>query len=528
MAEMLTSSLVWRVLAAIAGFLSRLGASCGLFRTLSRWWRGSRFCAFCCRHLGVEPRPTAECGFTAYFDRYNVRRAQKHNLKAAWPHSLPGRIYGVVIRCGSHSRILGWLFRGGMTGILLFAVGGYVLIDYVLRDLLAVPVVSSVWDEGLLVLAALFLIWQRMGRVSPLRARVNPLDWSVMVFVVVGFVLMNVVTPYYSIQINGYRATVQYLLWFFVLTRMFRDTRDVLQLYLTLLGVALVLSLHGIYQYIVGVPMPKNWVAAAETAVRTRVFSIFGSPNIMGCFMVIFVPMTVGLAYYTDKLMLKVLAWACATCMCVACLFTMSRGAWAAMAVSVVLFILLVDRRLFWLLLFGGAMLFFIPFVRTRIGFLFTDDFVAANTNGGRGERWVVGMNLLQSGNPWLGFGLGMFGGAVAMQNQVMDWIPYFYMDNYYLKILTEMGYIGFASFLLMLICWAYTCCRSLYRTRTKKLEGSSYPLIAGMFSGLMGVWVHCYSENIFEEPYMMVYFWAITAMIVYLGFLHRPNERRY
>ena len=34
-----------------------------------------------------------------------------------------------------------------------------------------------------------------------------------------------------------------------------------------------------------------------------------------------------------------------------------------------------------------------------------------------------------------------MFGGAIAMQTQIMDWIEYFYMDNYYLKILVEMGY---------------------------------------------------------------------------------------
>ena len=68
---------------------------------------------------------------------------------------------------------------------------------------------------------------------------------------------------------------------------------------------------------------------------------------------------------------------------------------------------------------------------------------------------------------------------------------------------------------------------RSLFRTAKcrKTEENPMYPLVAGMFSGLMGVLVHCYFENIFEEPYMMVYFWTIAAMIVYAGFLRERKQ---
>lgn len=527
MDKLLAGSVFWRVCTAVAAWLAALGQSCVLFRTLGRWWRGSAICTWFCRRLGAEPRPTAESGTTLALNRLNIRLAQRHNLKTAWPYSVLGRAYGAVMRCGRESRLFGWLFAGGAESLLLFALGIYVLIDYLLRSVLSVPLLSSVWDELLMLFALFWLVWQRMDRVSPLRARVNPLDLPVCIFLCTGFVLMNVVSPYFSIQINGYRATVQYLLWFFLLTRILRDTRDVLQLYLVLIAVAFVLALHGIYQYIAGVPMPASWVAAAETAVRTRVYSIFGSPNIMGDYMVIFAPMAVGLAYYSDKKSVRALAWAAALCMCVACLFTMSRGAWIAMAVAIALFIVLVDRRLIWLVLLGGACLTLVPFVRTRIAFLFTDEFIAANTNGGRGERWVFGMELLRKNSPMLGVGLGMFGGAVAMQNRVLDWIQYFYMDNYYMKILVEMGYVGVAAFALMLVCWLHTCCRALFRTRTKgaPMTGRVYPLCAGMFSGLAGVLVHCYFENIFEQPYMMVYFWVITAMIVWLGFLRAPER---
>lgn len=168
----------------------------------------------------------------------------------------------------------------------------------------------------------------------------------------------------------------------------------------------------------------------------------------------------------------------------------------------------------------------FVPFVRTRIGFLFTDEFVAASNNGGRSERWATGLALLRASNPWLGYGLGMFGGAIAMQTKIMDWIEYFYMDNYYLKILVEMGYVGLASFAVMMFSLVVTGSRTLRRVRAEKqqLAGTLYPLCAGIFAGLCGVLAHCLFENIFEQPYMMVYFWTLAAMLVWAGFLRRPS----
>jgi hypothetical protein len=45
-----------------------------------------------------------------------------------------------------------------------------------------------------------------------------------------------------------------------------------------------------------------------------------------------------------------------------------------------------------------------------------------------------------------------------------------------------------------------------------------------GIFTGLVGVLVHCYFENIFEEPYMMAYFWGLAAMLMYLGLFRKVD----
>lgn len=494
-----------------------------MMQKLRLWCRESGTNRLLTRALSGPMLATRNSMIGRLSDRANGSLARIRILPQMWRHSIPGKLYGAIMRCGRESVLFGWLFRGGITSFVLLALALYVPIDYVLRDVLSIPVVSSLWDEALLVASVVWIIRTRMTESEPLPNRSNALDVPLIVFLGVGMMLMFLVSPFFSIAVAGYRATVQYMLWFFVITRLLRDDRDFKQLYLAMVAVATVIALHGIYQYIIAVPIPSNWIDQAETSVRTRVFSIFGSPNIMGDFMVLFAPMAAGMAYYCKDWKAKVFFWFCTFAMCFACLFTMSRGAWVAMAVAVLVFALLHDRKLFLLVLAAGFAALFIPFVASRIGYLFTDEFAASTSNGGRASRWDIGLSYL-SESPILGLGLGMFGGAIAMQHKVYSWMSYFYMDNYYLKILTEMGYLGLTFFILLLVCLVLVSVRAIWRTKQPEGEGTS-PLCVGMFAGLCGVLTHCYFENIFEEPYMMAYFWMIAAMIVYLGFFRKDRK---
>jgi len=208
-----------------------------------------------------------------------------------------------------------------------------------------------------------------------------------------------------------------------------------------------------------------------------------------------------------------------------------------------------VDKRLLGIMAAAmAAILVAVPSITSRLTYLFTNDYAEASAIGGRTLRWEVGHILLTENSPWLGFGFGRFGGAVAMNNQLLDKteeFSYFYMDNYYLKTLVEMGYAGLFFFLLLLVVFVLFGMRSIYRSgqnfRSDKSidalirnEGNEKLLAVGIFSGLMGVLTHCYFENIFEEPYMMAYFWGLAAVLIFVGFFRRggtqdesPNQAR-
>lgn len=444
-------------------------------------------------------------------------------------------------------------FRVDLHLWLLVAFVFYLPLEFVVRKYIAIPILASLWEEAFIAAAFILILWRRAlrgGETGTVLSRTTSLDAYMLLFMGVGLMLMSIVDPWPAVALAGYRATVVYMVWFFLLIRLLENRRDFKIVYYGFLILGGLLCLHGIYQYIVGVPIPANWVSQTEMGVRTRVFSITGSPNIFGSLIVMIAPMAAAMIYYCRNIWWKLFFLAVTGMMCLCLLFTFSRGAWVGMVVAVILFALYLDRRLLGILAGAVALvLVLVPSITSRLTYLFTSDYAAASAVGGRTLRWEVGRLLLTENNPWLGFGLGRFGGAVAMNNKVLietEEFKYFYMDNYYLKIMVEMGYIGIFFFLLMLAGLVIWGLRAVYQSGPAfesglafetgqafnsgpafetghdplvRAAGNPKALAVGIFSGLIGVLVHCYFENIFEEPYMMAYFWGLAAMLIYLGF---------
>ena len=106
------------------------------------------------------------------------------------------------------------------------------------------------------------------------------------------------------------------------------------------------------------------------------------------------------------------------------------------------------------------------------------------------------------------------------MQNPVLPWVEYMYVDNYYVKILTENGIVGVTAFGMMLLGLVGNGLRACVRTAKTRWS----PLCAGMLCGLIGVLIHSVFESIWEEPYMMALFFAVAAMLAWAGLLRRRS----
>ena len=544
MTEIVKNSLFVRLIVAVYEGLRRYWRSSLLGRGWKGWhesWLQSNTKVHWEAWTGMDD--PAEHSVYAKFLRAVERLLQKIGdfLRCSLFYRIVIAVRDWYFRISEGSRVLSAVNRIPLHRWILILFAMYLPIEYGLRDVLQIDILASVWEELFILAALALVIWRTCLKQTDGFSRATALETALLLYMAVGMLLMMLNRPVPYIAWAGYRAQVEYIVWYFLLLRLIDDEKDTKTLVIGFTAVVGLLALHGIYQFIVAVPIPSSWVTSTESSVRTRVFSITGSPNIFGSLLLMAAPCAASMVYYFRSGWKKFAALCVTGCICLSILFTFSRGSWVGLIVAIILFSLFLDKRLIGLM--GIAMagvLALVPSITSRLTYLFTNEYKTASAVGGRALRWTVGKELLYENSKWLGFGLGRFGGAVAMNNQVLEkayGFEYFYMDNYYLKTLVEMGYIGIIFYIAALIAFVIMALRAiracgegrvygLYDDALTRNNGSLKCLAAGLFAGMTGVLVHCYFENIFEEPYMMAYFWGLAAALQRLGAISRERSK--
>lgn len=381
----------------------------------------------------------------------------------------------------------------------------YVVVDYVIRRLPVINMLGSVWDELLLLFMAGAFILKRIGSGGRIRYNFGPMDLPVIIYIILGVSHVMIKAPDLGIAVEGFRSVFQHILWYFIATQYVRTIRDSQRVIKVMMGLGLFLGLHAVYQYVVKVPMPGNWVDTAEN-ITTRAFSIIGSPNILGVIFVLLIPIGVAMALSAGSTLGKVYYGGVSLVMLAGLLFTMSRGAWLAFAFAAGIFvIILVPKLIIPFAGLGGAFVLFGGALSDRLLYMLSPVYLMKSAAGGRLYRWNIGLEVWRRDTAF-GMGLGRYGGAVAMNNNLTP----FYLDNYYLKTLTEMGLYGIAALLFVVISFIISTARII---RSQSVLRNKV-MVIGLFAGAMGVLAQNFVENIFEVPAMIAYFWITVALI--------------
>lgn len=395
-------------------------------------------------------------------------------------------------------------------------LAAYAVIDFIFRT--RGGMLSGIWDELLFILmiAVFFLHLLINNKGFPIK--LTPLDMPIFVFFGISVFLLLVNSPEFHVALEGIRVILQYILWYFVAINIINHRNAVRKLLLVLIVIAVFLSLHGIYQYIIGVEIPTTWYDSKyETSMRTRVFSIIGSPNILGSLLVLMLPITLSFVLNERGWLRKLVYLGAMGAMALCLVFTFSRGAWLAFALSAVIYTLLKDRRLIVPMVLGVVVLLIaVPQIGDRIAYMLSPEYMASSARGGRIARWTAALEAVKT-SPIFGVGLGRYGGAVAMR-----YIPgSFYADNFYLKTAAEMGMIGLSSFIYLL----YRGCIESLRTIRELKDPKLYNMAVGIFAGLLGILAQNAVENVFEVPMMATYFWLLVAVLLSLRYVEAASQ---
>lgn len=287
--------------------------------------------------------------------------------------------------------------------------------------------------------------------------------------------------------------------------------------------VTTLLALYGIYQYLVGVEIKKEWVDAANNSdMRARVYSVFGNPNIFAEYLVMMIPLTVALFWSSKRDMNKIFYFLLFIIQVISLFMTMSRGGWIGLGVAAIVFIFFVKRKL---LLFGiplSALGIYLLPASFLSRFLTIFNFADSSTSY-RFKIWEITGEVIRD-NFLVGVGLGHQPFKYTFETYIRT-MPIFHAHNSYIEIFAELGLVGFVLFTLFMIS-IFVILLKYPISSSNSYERIVGAALIGSFSGMI---VHGMFENIFYMTKITTTFWillALTYSIVRASKKRRIKER--
>ncbi|MCF8565012.1 O-antigen ligase family protein [Alicyclobacillus tolerans] len=389
-----------------------------------------------------------------------------------------------------------------ITRWIMYALVAYPLVDYALR-LPHIHPIGVIWDKVVLLVLALIAMKRWIAGVRPtVFAWQRFAAWYILFALALMFAGLN----HPLVAIDGFRTDIYYMLYAFLLPFVVAP-KDVPKLLHAAAAIAILIGIHGVYQYITKAPILPGWVDVGEH-VRTRVYSVLISPNELGAYMALMTPVVFGLFIYEQRRWTKWMYGIGSLFCLMTLLFTFTRGAWAGLALAVFLVAVIFERRLLILLVAVVVIAFFIPAIQHRFTDLLSPVYyLKSATQGGRIARWLDAFDHMAP-NPLFGAGLGQYGGLVAT-----DFHLGIYSDGFYAKTLGESGIVGLVLFLAMHIALI----REVIRKVVRPMQGRAKFVALGGVTGLLAVLFHNSVENVFEfAPMMIMYFNLATLYLIW------------
>jgi len=274
------------------------------------------------------------------------------------------------------------------------------------------------------------------------------------------------------------------------------DWRSLKPIFAALLLVGLLVSAHALWQYATG-ELSRVGFISATGAVEYRIASFFSHPNQLAGFVVLFVPLSVGLYGVFESRLARAGCVLLLLLALPAAIVTYSRGVLVALVALVLVF---ARSKRAWPALAGAAALVVLlapaawqdrvadvgrldrPEIATRLDF------------------WDAALSMFQA-HPMLGVGLNNFDVAyIDLEQTGRSFLPGSGLappasaHNLYLNTLAEQGLVGIAALLLLILAAG---------RMVLALRRSADPRIRGFGLGLLGAGIALLVSNLFDVTFV-------------------------
>jgi putative inorganic carbon (HCO3(-)) transporter len=442
-----------------------------------------------------------ENGFVDRFIKYDPAKAISPERLSLIMIMAAGVVAGILAYIFPAKLFLGGLAAAFLTVLILWRYEFGVFIGAGAAALL--PTTALYFIIGLTILS--FLCKWVLGKLPKYNA--TPIDALLVMFFLV--LCYSTLTSYFAK--NSFNVWIIYslfLAFYFILTRTINSRYRLYLLIALLLISGALTSLYGIYQYWGGAATTSAWVDTTMFEdIGSRVGSTFNNPNILGEYLIMMIPLALGVLWYRKKLPYKVIYVGILGVMGICMLLTFSRGAWLGLIVALVGFFIVRDKRLF--LLFLVALLI-MPFaLPDSVMHRFTSIGNLSDTSSSYRMSILIG-SLRMAGDYWLsGIGLGAQSFEAIYPKYSLAAAYAHHSHNIYLQIILEMGAAGALVFMLIVLVFVRSTLAHQGKTKDRFLSS----VMIASCTGVGGYLVQGLVENIWYNYRVLHIFWVVVAV---------------
>lgn len=345
--------------------------------------------------------------------------------------------------------------------------------------------------------------------------QVNPLIEQPIDMPIIFYVAVIIISTITSIDPSGsFRDLAIHLTsigFLFVIVNNIKTKKDFNILIVFLVISATLVALYGFYQYKVGVEIEDKWVDAVNNPdVKTRIYSVFGNPNIFAEYLIMVIPISLSLFWFSKKIHKKAIFLVTSLILILALVLTLSRGGWVGFAFGMFVFLLLIEKRLLLSIIpLGLGAIYFLP--QTILNRILSIVNFADSSNSYRIRMWKITLDIIKDN--WLvGVGFGHLPFKATFETYIRT-MPTYHAHNTYLETMAEMGVLGFIIFIAFIFI--------LFKYSIKKLikgkDNYIRVMAIGVVSGLAAVLAHGAVENVLYIPRIITTFWILVALLLTL-----------
>lgn len=282
---------------------------------------------------------------------------------------------------------------------------------------------------------------------------------------------------------------------------------------------ATLVALYGLYQYKTGIELDAAWVDAQNNPDLTaRVYSVFGNPNILAEYLIMALPLSIGLLFSNKGLFKKFICLGCSGVLLLTLLLTFSRGGWLGFAIGFVIMALMFKIEIIWAMIPAGVLsLFILP--DSIVNRILSIGNLGDSSNAYRIKIWKITAQMI-SDNWMLGVGLGYLPYKQNYINYIRT-MKVCHAHNMILQAFAEMGVAGLFALLFIIVLFI----KGIMMVKKHTTDSYIHLMIIAVAGSFFSVLGHGLTENILYLPRIVWTFWMIVGFGMVLMRINGDKE---